>query len=55
MRAGPATPAARFVKEIDALAAMVSNSPTEDLRSRSTEAFRKAREYFADIGEDQDR
>jgi len=47
--------AARFIKEIDALIAFVPNIPTEGLRSRSLEAFRKARKYFADIGEDQDR
>jgi len=47
--------AARFSKEIDALIAFVPNIPTDALRVRSAEAFRKARRYFAAIVETPDR
>ena len=40
------TDAARFVQEIDALIAFAPHIPTERLRARSLDAFRKARRYF---------
>jgi len=41
--------AARFLEEIDALVAFAPNIPTEALRSRSLDIYRKARQYFADM------
>ena len=41
--------AARFLKEIDALIGFAPNIPTDALRSRSLEVFKKARAYFADM------
>jgi hypothetical protein len=49
----PSSPkdAARFVAEIDALIEFAPNIPTPELRSRSLDVYRKARQYFADMTE----
>ena len=46
-RPSSAEDAGRFVREIDGLIEYAPRIPTDDLRTRALEEYRKAREYFA--------